>query len=163
MENYAITPYITKDEYQRIYNNFLNNKGYMTKLVNKAMNDVAGYLIRAEIPTKSNEEKVVAITFIPNIKFNAKPRFIKAVGINQVLVGGKRKLKKLLKKYGEIDKIESESIISSFISPEDLNSIQISYFKDSNFSYNDFYNYIIAFENKIKKYYNNDNVKIIVI
>jgi hypothetical protein len=155
---------VSKSEFNKTFDKFLSNKGYMTKLVNKANNDVCGYLIRVELPTNDNNTKVVAISFIANTTINKiSPRTLKTIGINHTLIGGDRKLKKLLKSVGDISKIESESIISQFNPPEFLNEAQLNYFKTNEFSYNDFYEYVIAFENKIKKYYNNDNIKIIVV
>lgn len=156
--------YVSKSEFNKTFDKFLSNKGYMTKLVNKANNEVCGYLIRVELPTNDKNNKVVAISFIENTTINKiLPRTLKTIGINHTLIGGDRKLKKLLKSVGDISKIESETIISQFNPPEILNEAQLNYFKNDEFSYNDFYEYVIAFENKIKKYYNNDNIKIIVV
>ena len=53
---------MSKSEFNELYNEFLRSRGYMTKLVNKKLNDVSGYLIRSEIDT-INGIKFVAKIF----------------------------------------------------------------------------------------------------
>ena len=151
---------MSKSEFNELYNEFLRSRGYMTKLVNKKINDVSGYLIRSEIDT-INGIKFVAIGFQSEFTFNAN-RFTKALGINRVLTGGKRKLKQLLKTINAED-ILSESILNKFKSPTELNELELDYFQTDDYSYSDFYNYIKAFEDKIKKYYNDEKVVILVV
>lgn len=161
-----ITANITKDEYSKLYDVFLNAKGYMTKLINKGNNnEIVGYLIRAEIPTNSKSNVFVALTFQPadySINYMTpatQARFNKAIGISRVLVGGKR----LLKRIKPLSKFKSQSILSNFISPDTVTEDVLDYFNNNGFNYNEFYNYIIAFENKIKKYYTGKNVKIVLV
>lgn len=151
---------MSKSEFNELYDEFLNSHGYMTKLVNKKFNDISGYLIRSEIDT-INDIKFVAIGFQPEFTSNAN-RFTKALGINRVLTGGKRKLKQLLKTINAED-IVSESILDKFKSPAQLKEIELDYFQTENYSYSDFYDYIKAFEHKIKKYYNDKKVITIVV
>lgn len=156
---------VSNDEFESIFNKFSQNKGYMTKLLNKKDNEVIGYLVRAEIPEFKN---FVAISFVPcsnTHKYNQKmnQRFTKCVAMNKVLNGGIRKLTKYIKANGNVDSFESETILQNIIAPEHLYEDTLNYYKGDNFSYEDIYNYIIAFENKIKTYYNNKNIKIVVI
>lgn len=156
---------VSNNEFENIFNEFSKNKGYMTKLLNKNENEVIGYLVRAEIPEFEN---FVAISFVPCpdiYKYNKKmnQRFTKCVAMNKVLNGGTRKLLKYIKEHGTVDSFESETILKNIIAPENLYKETLDYYKSDNFSYEDIYNYIIAFENKIKTYYNNKNIKIVVI
>lgn len=159
-ENIKINRYVTKETYQQLFNKFLDQHGYMTKLVNKATNDLSGYLLRAEIPTENSDTKYVALTFIPNNKYNSTPTFLKSVGINKVITAGFRKIKNAIKSN---TKLESDSLSNYFKAPAALSNDELKMFESENFSYNDFYNYILAFENKIKKYYKNQNVTLLVV
>jgi hypothetical protein len=79
--------------------------------------------------------------------------------MNKVLVGGKRKFKFLNK----LNKLKNEHLISKFNEPETLSKEDLDYFKNDNFSYNDFYEYIKTFEEKINKYYKNKKVITLVV
>lgn len=131
---------ITKQEYQELYDEFLTAKGYMTKLVNKTDNQVKEYLVRCEVDTINN---IVVVALHTETLWPIHPRYIKAKAINTVMYGGKRKLKRLLKD-NSIENIQSENI---------SNVYKDGLIKD----------YVKAFEDKIKKYYNDKKVITIVV
>lgn len=136
----------------------------MTKLFDKFSKKepvTAGYLFRAEIPEFDN---YIAISFIDNYDDELSSRFCKAVGINKVITAGNRKLKKFIKTYGSLDNFKSESILNKFKSLEQIHSEYNNIVTDEYLKkYSDFLDYVKAFEDKIKKYYDNKNVKIVVI
>jgi hypothetical protein len=148
---------ISKEEYEKLFNEFSKNKGYLTKLMNKECNDILGYLVRAEIP---GFKDFIAISFEPI--FNNRPRFAKSIAINRVLTAGQRKLKRFMEESGDLNNFTSESILDSFDTPREyFESVPDDFVIDN---YAEIYEYISAFENKIKTYYNdNSNIKIVVI
>lgn len=164
--NSKFSKHITKTEFQKIFDEFQSYHGYMTKLFDKMTYKkpvTAGYLIRAEIPGFDN---YIAISFIPNFNDEMSSRFCKAVGIKKVLTGGVRKLNKFIKDHGSLEKFESETILSSFKTSKEISKYFILISDDGEKfikKYDEFLDYIKAFENKIKKYYNNDNIKLVVI
>lgn len=174
-ETFNVNTHVNKEQYKQLFNKFLSYHGYMTKLVNKATNDLSGYLVRAEISIDTLikddsissidlidklETKYVAITFIPNNNPNYSPLFLKSVGINKVIIGGERKLKNYIKNKIELT---SDSILNYFKSPKDLTKNESKMFEGEGFTYQQFYNYIERFEQKIKNYYKDKNVVIFVI
>lgn len=164
-ETLNVNKYVSKEQYKQLFNKFLSYHGYMTKLVNKATNDLSGYLLRSEIPLEKfvgvpDNNVYVAITFIPNNNPTYSPLFLKSVGINKVLVGGERKLKNYLKNKIELT---CDSILNYFKEPKELSKNELKMFESDRFTYHQFYNYIERFEQKIKKYYKDKNVIIFVI
>lgn len=164
-ETIKVNKYVGKNQFKSLFDKFLNYHGYMTKLVNKATNDLSGYLLRAEIPLKNinnvpKNNVYVAITFVPNNNIRNTPVFLKSVGINKVLVAGERKLKNYIKNNVEL---VSDSILNYFKKPNELTEKELEMFKSEAFNYNEFYNYIGAFENKTKSYYKNKNVVVFVV
>lgn len=161
-----VSKHISKAEFQKIFDEFQSYHGYMTKLFDKmtyAKPVTAGYLIRAEIPGFDN---YIAISFIQNFNDEMPSRFCKAVGIKKVLTGGVRKLNKFIKEHGSLEKFESETILNSFKSRKEILKYFTILSDDAEkfvLKYDEFLDYIKAFENKIKKYYNNDNIKLVVI
>ena len=123
---------ITTDEYVVLYEDFQDRHGYMVKVLDKENNNkLLGYFVRAEVGAYHGKP-AVAIGFVPN-KDEMNTRFSKAIAIQSCLVGGGRKFIKILK--GK--------------TPNDANSLQYPeryscYVRD----------YLAAFLNKIKKYYN---------
>jgi len=155
---------ISKEEYQNLFEQFKKYNGYMTKLIDKRDNSIIGYLTRSEIPGHKN---FVAISFVPFSDYyyssSRNTRFVKSIAMNKVLNAGTRKLQKFVEENGSIKNFESETILSKIISPENLDEETKEYYNYNGNTYNDIYNYIISFENKIKTYYNNKQIKIVVI
>ena len=153
---------ITKNQYANVFDQFAEKNGYMTKLIDKFSQDepiTAGWLIRAEIPAY---EKFIALTFAPNFT-DCSHRFNKACGINRVLTAGKRKLDKWVKKNGSIDNFVSESIMKYFVDVEDFEK-EFSYTSaECKEKYAEFIDYVKMFEAKIKKYYGDKEIKIVVV
>lgn len=164
-ETIKVNAYVGKDQFKSLFDRFLSYHGYMTKLVNKANNDLSGYLLRAEIPLKNianvpKNNVYVAITFVPNNNIRNTPVFLKSVGINKVLIAGERKLKNYIKNGIEL---VSDSILNYFKKPSELTKEELKMFDNNEFNYNEFYNYIGAFENKTKNYYKDKNVVVFVV
>jgi hypothetical protein len=154
---------ISKEEYQSLFEQFKKHNGYMTKLIDKRDNSIIGYLTRSEIPGHKN---FVAISFVPFSDYyssSRNTRFVKSIAMNKVLNAGTRRLQKFVEKNGSIKNFESETILSKIISPENLDEETKEYYNYNGSTYNDIYNYIISFENKIKTYYNDKQIKIVVI
>lgn len=157
--------FINKDEFKNIFDEFQSQHGYMTKLFDKT-NEVnynpMGYIMRAEIPGYPG---FIALTYINANEYEyehgkCSQRFIKAIGINKVLTGGQRKLKSYEKQFGSLAEFKSESILDEF---KPVDRAKKEYPEELIAYYIDLLDYIKAFENKIKKYYNGENIKIVVI
>lgn len=154
---------IDETTWQEISNEFKNRNGYLSKMLNKALPDsqkLAGYLARAEIPQEDPNTVILAFSFVPNTELINNAKFLKSVAMNKVIVGGERKLNNLKKKSA---KIENEYLSHKFISPENAESEVLNYFESNDFSYNDFYEYVKTFEEKINKYYTNKNIITLVV
>lgn len=164
---------VSKEQFQKMFNEFQARHGYMTKLVEKFTLGkeeprIDGYLVRAEIP---NYDNFVAITFVrsdDDIQKAKSSRFLKSIGINIVLTAGERKLKQYIKKYGSLDNFESESILNCFVTVNEFKELIASDYFDENVDehiamYAEYFEYIKAFENKIQKYYGDKKVKIVVV
>ena len=139
--------HIDKNEYQKIFKDFQNHRGYMVKLVNKNTNDIAGYLVRAELETMNNM-KVIALCYhqvLPTKgdRFCKNSRFNKAVAIERCLTGGQREIVRRCKYHDWEPELISESYIKAPLEE-------------------DFSDYIEAFEEKVKNYYGKDQ-KILTI
>lgn len=161
---------ITKKEYQNLFNKFQSNHGYMSKLVNKSTNVICGYLVRSEISDKKipGGKTLIAISYhplsekiAPGSRINAK--FEKAIAMNKVMIGGKRAVNQWLKNNNSLDNIPEESICKYFKNPKEDPEFVESLKKYYGFDYQEFYNYVISFENKIKKYYGDKEITIIVV
>lgn len=161
---------ITKTEYQKLFNKFQDVHGYMSKLVNKGSNIICGYLVRSEISDKRIPEgkTLIAISYHPlhdnpaaGARINA--RFEKAIAMNKVMIGGKRAVNQWLKDHESLENISSGSVCQYFRDPDSDPEFVENIKKYYNFDYREFYNYIISFENKIKKYYNDKEITIIVV
>lgn len=170
-----VNKFVSKEQYKHIFDIFSSYHGYMTKLVNKANNELSGYLIRAEISIDDIifddsipsinlidklETKYVAITFVPYVNKKHSPNFLKSVGINRVLVAGTRKLKNIIKNNKPL---VNDSILNYFNKPTELSKDYLKLFESEHFNYEQFYHYIEMFENKIKNYYKDKNVIILVV
>lgn len=164
---------VSKEQFQKLFDEFQSRHGYMTKLVEKfTLGEeeprIDGYLVRAEIPEYDN---FVAITFISSendIQRAKSSRFLKSIGMNVVLTAGERKLKQYIKENGSLDDFESESILDCFVSVEDFKELVANdYFGNATDErvalYAEYLAYIKAFENKIQKYYGDKEVKIVVV
>lgn len=162
---------VSKEQFQKMFDEFQARHGYMTKLVEKFTlgkeePHIDGYLVRAEIPEFDN---FVAITFISadnDVQKTKSARFLKSIGMNVVLTAGERKLKQYIKENGTLDDFESESILDCFVSVEDFKELIASYDDNSEEAvvmYAEYLDYIKAFENKIHKYYGDKEVKIVVV
>ena len=158
---------VTKEQFQKMFEEFQSRHGYMTKIVNNWIGNysfIDGYLVRAEVPEYNNE--YVAITFIhgdEDIEINKSARFLKSIGINTVLTAGKRKLDQFVKEHGSLDEFQSETILDYFASVDELKDIA-GVREDIDYdAYAEYLNYIQAFENKIKKYYGDKEIKIVVV
>lgn len=162
---------VSKEQFQKMFEEFQARHGYMTKLVEKFTLGkeeprIDGYLVRAEIPGYDN---FVAITFISadnDVQKTKSARFLKSIGMNVVLTAGERKLKQYIKENGSLDDFESESILDCFVSVDDFKELIASYEDNSEESvemYTEYLDYIKAFENKIQKYYGDKKVKIVVV
>lgn len=154
---------VTENTWKEISNEFKNRNGYLCKMINKALPDsknLMGYLVRAEIPQGIYPDTIfLALSFVPNLELVNNTKFVKSVAMNKVLVGGERRFKFLNK----LNEPKNEYLISKFISPETLSKEDLDYFKNDNFSYNDFYEYVKTFEEKINKYYKNKKVITLVV
>lgn len=164
---------VSKEQFQKLFDEFQSRHGYMTKLVEKFTFGkeeprIDGYLVRAEIPEYDN---FVAITFVSSdndIQKTKSSRFLKSIGINVVLTAGERKLKQYIKKHGSLDNFESESILNCFVPVNEFKELIASDYFDENVDehvamYAEYFEYIKAFENKIQKYYGDKKVKIVVV
>jgi hypothetical protein len=156
---------ITKNQYANVFDQFVEQRGYMTKLIDKfswCAPITAGWLIRAEIPEYKD---FIAITFAPNY-IDRSHRFNKARGINRVMTAGKRKLDKWVKKNGSTESFMSESIMDKskyFITVDEFETEFPSASAEEKEKYKEFVDYILVFENKIQKYYGDKKVKIVVV
>jgi hypothetical protein len=179
MKKKNVIPYrgITKAEYLRVVDKFQDMHGYMTKLCYRGQDArgrdtsfVTGYLTRVEVPNKNfgTDKKVVVITYHPIAESEltsgrVDSRFNKAIAMNKAMSRGIRKIKKYIKENGSLADLESGSIIHAFRSPEEIPDQVLETWKNSGFDYKEYYNYIQVFENKIKKYYNDNEVLIVVV
>jgi hypothetical protein len=152
--------FITKNEYQELFKQFQERKGYMTKLYDKFSDNksaILGYLVRAEIP---GFKDFIAVSAVGPKDDKSSQRFIKAVAINKVLTAGERVLKHFIKAGGKLENWKSMSI-TDFMDSVDHQKTRFN--EEYVQKYAELIDYIKAFENKIKKYYNNENIKIVVI
>lgn len=147
---------------------FKDRNGYMSKVINKAIkhgSNVAGYLVRAEVPAKTDKDTViVAFSFVPNLETFNNAKFLKSIAMNKVITGANRKLSKLTKNKN-INELENDNLINYFSNPLYTANEALAYFKtdDNSFTYKHFYEYVKEFENKINKYYTNKKIIKIVI
>lgn len=160
---------VTKEQFQKMFEEFQSRHGYMTKIVNNWCNEkpfIDGYLVRAEIPEYDN---FVAITFIRSendIQRTKSARFLKSIGMNVVLTAGERKLKQYIKENGSLENFKSESILNCFVSVDEFKELIADCWNDVDervTMYAEYLDYIKAFENKIQKYYGDKEVKIVVV
>jgi hypothetical protein len=82
--------------------------------------------------------------------------------MERCIKGGERFINKL-KKENKLEEFNGNSLEAMFPNPETLNVTEKSFFEYTNFKYEEFYNYIQNFGNKVKKYYKDKNIKTIWI
>jgi hypothetical protein len=162
---------VSKEQFQKMFEEFQSRHGYMTKLVEKFTLGkeepcIDGYLVRAEIPEYDN---FVAITFIRSendVQRTKSARFLKSIGMNVVLTAGERKLKQYIKENGSLENFKSESILNCFVSVDEFKELIADCWNNADervAMYAEYLDYIKAFENKIQKYYGDKEVKIVVV
>ena len=149
---------LTDEEYHKIFNDFMNLNGYITKCVSN--NKVIGYLVRCEVQGFPN---LVSMHYEPINDINnysRKQKLVKAIAMSRAIKGGQRALTNYIKTH-QLSEFKSESFTNIFDSPENLNENAKKIYENKKFNYTEFYKYVKSFENKVKKYYKNKEIKIV--
>lgn len=163
-------------QFEAIYNKFLNQRGVYTKVTDDN-GKLFGYLLRCELAVENAPKDTVFVGFgfvasaPKNVVFN------KTVGMNSCMVSGIRHIQKLmeskqiesLKEYcgrpldsiftfepakstcGYVDNTKNVIYISNTPTEEYIEGTE-EYISNI-FNYNKFYEYMISFEKKARKYY----------
>lgn len=158
MKEIKFSKNLSNEEYLGIFNEFLDNNGYMSKCVSN--NKVIGYLVRCEVPEYDGFICMLYEPINDANHYSRKQKLVKAIAMSRVLKGGQRVLKNFLKNKS-LSEFKSESFTNLFDSFEELPDNVKEFYKSENFNYQEFYKYVKSFENKVKKYYKNKEQKII--
>lgn len=166
-------------QFERVYNKFMDQHGVYTKVTDDK-GRLFGYLLRCELPVENAPENTVFVGFSFVATAPRNVMFNKTVGMNSCMVHGIRHMQKLMENgqintlneymgipmdtmFGKIYPIDNaygyvnnlDNIV--YITNADIND-DIDTYISNEFDFNQFYEYMIAFERKAKKYYKEKRV-----
>jgi hypothetical protein len=144
--------------------------GYYSKCISCPINksnvinqpNVLGYIVRCEVPNYPEYTSIIYEPIVDNNGFRRDLKTVKYIAMERCIKSGERFLNKL-KKENKLEEFNGNSIEDMFTNPQNLNETEKFFFSNTNFNYEEFFNYIQNFGNKVKKYYKDKNVKIIWI
>lgn len=170
-------------QFERVYNKFMDQHGVYTKVTDDK-GKLFGYLLRCELPVEHAPENTVFVGFSFVATAPRNVMFNKTVGMNSCMVHGIRHMQKLMEN-GQINTLneymgvpldtmfeKSYPINGAFGYVNNLDNIvyvtnmtedkfigeDIDMYISNEFDFNQFYEYMIAFERKAKKYYKEKRV-----
>lgn len=168
-------------QFERVYGKFLDQHGVYTKVTDDN-GKLFGYLLRCELTVENAPENTVFVGFSFVATAPKDVLFNKTVGMNSCMVYGIRHMQKMfeneqiesLTEYlgrpldsafdgmptkalnGYVNNIDNIVYISDIVDDEFKDDIDLAI--SNVFNYNNFYDYMIAFEKKAKKYYKEKRV-----